>query len=250
MFENQRLGLVLSGGGARCIAHLGILKALEEAGFSFEVVSGVSAGALIGALYCKGFEPEEILTIIKETRFYSLLRPSFKRKSIISMDRARPFLETYLGKDDFSFLEKTLFITTTNLNAGKSCVFSSGSVITPLLASCSIPVLFDPILIDGDYHADGGVLDNLPVTPLRGKCDKIIALHCNPIEAKDSLGNWKNILERSMMMTIAGQVYSKRESCDLFIEPKGLSEFKVFDFKKADAIFNLGYEFTIDFLKG
>jgi len=243
--KKQKLGLVLSGGGARGIAHLGIIQALEEHGLQFSVVSGSSAGALAGALYCKGYSPREISGFIQNTNFLTAFRPAFNWRSFLNIEYAYNELKKYLPEDSFSELKTPLYVTTTDINKGKVKVYKKGQLIRPILASCSVPVVFDPIKIGSRTLVDGGILDNLPYKPIKKICDKVIALHCNPIDKGYKLGNWKDLMERSMMLTVTQYVHTKKKQCDVFMEPPGLSKYKVFDFKKAPEIFDFGYDYAV-----
>lgn len=240
----MKIGLVLSGGGARGVAHLGIMEALLEAGVTFSVVSGASAGALAGALYCAGHSPREICEIIEKTNFYTAFRPSFNSRSLLNIERASGELSKYFPEDSFASLQIPLRVSTTDISRGKVKVYKKGQLIRPVLASCCIPVVFDPVRIGKRTLVDGGILDNLPYKPIKKECDKIIALHCNPIDKGYRLGNWRDLMERSMMLTVTQYVHSKAKNCDLFLEPPGVSRYKVFDFKKAREIFDFGYAYA------
>lgn len=240
-----KIGLVLSGGGARGVAHLGMIQALEEHGLEFHQVSGSSAGALAGALYCAGYSPREICGFIEKTNFFTTFRPSFSWRSLLNIERASQELKKYFPEDSFAALEKPLFVTTTDIHKGKVKVYKKGQLIKPVLASCSVPVVFEPVKIGSRTLVDGGILDNLPYKPIKKVCDKIVALHCNPIDKGYRISNWRELMERSMMLTVTQYVHTKKKHCDIFMEPPGLSKFKVFDFKNARNIFDYGYEYAI-----
>ena len=240
----MKIGLVLSGGGARGVAHLGIMEALLESGITFSVVSGSSAGALAGSLYCAGYSPREICGFIQKTNFFKAFRPSFNTRSLLNIERAYGELNKYFEEDSFESLKIPLRVTTTDINKGKVKVYKKGQLIRPVLASCCVPVVFDPVKIGRRTLVDGGILDNLPYKPIRKECDKIIALHCNPIDKGYRISNWRDLMERSMMLTVTQYVHSKKKNYDLFLEPTGISQYKVFDFKRAPEIFQHGYDFA------
>ena len=238
------IGLVLSGGGARGVAHLGIIQALEEQDITFDIVAGSSAGALVGALYCYGHSPKKICRFIRDTNFLTIFRPSFNRRSLLNIEKAYDELNKYLPTDNFDSLNIPLHVSTTDIERGEAKIYKKGQLINPVLASCAIPVVFDPVTIGNRRLVDGGVTDNLPFHSIRNKCRKIIALHCNPIDSYSKLSNWSELMERSMMIAITQYVYAKRKHCDVFFEPLGLSKYKVIDFKKADEIFSYGYNYA------
>ncbi len=240
----MKIGLVLSGGGARGIAHIGAIKAFEEKNVKFSHVSGVSAGSIVGAFYCKGYSPDEILEIVESTSFYKILRPALSWRGLLHIDKAIEVFRSYIPEDTFEDLEIPLFVTATNINKGLSEYFESGDLLKIVQASCSIPVIFDPVQIGEQYYIDGGILNNLPIEPLVPKVDKIIGVHTNAITPVDDIGNMKNLIERSLQITINFNSYSRKGKCDLFVDPYELNQFAAFDFKRAKEIYNIGYEAT------
>ncbi|MFY0605395.1 MAG: patatin-like phospholipase family protein [Cyclobacteriaceae bacterium] len=244
--DQHKIGLVLSGGGARGVAHLGMIQALEEQGLKFDIVAGASAGALVGALYCYGHTPKEISRFISETNFLTIFRPSFNRRSLLNIEKAYDELRKHLPIDDFSSLKIPLHVSTTDIERGEPHIFEKGPLIKPVLASCAIPVVFDAVTIGSRRLVDGGVTDNLPFQSIRKSSRKIIALHCNPIDDNSKMSNWSDLMERSMMIAITRYVHSQKQYCDVFLEPTGLSKFKVIDFKKADEIYVYGYNYACE----
>lgn len=243
--RKKKIGLVLSGGGARGIAHLGIIKALEEHGIQFDEISGTSAGAIIGALYASGHSTTDILNILKELKSFRLFQPALSLKGLLNMEVVEKILEKYLPVDDFGSLKIPLTVTATNLRTGKSEHFKEGKLRTALCASSCIPVLFNPVKHNDEQYIDGGILNNLPVDPIRDSSDIIIACHSNPVGDNFEARNAKAVMERALMMAITQNVYNRRELCDIFIEPEGLEPFKVMDMRKASEIFEIGYNYTI-----
>ena len=114
------------------------------------------------------------------------------------------------------------------------------------MASSAIPVIFAPVEINGKYYIDGGISNNLPVEPLVGHCDKIIGLHCNPVNKEYDAGNMKDLLERTFIITINHNVENRKKLCDLFLEPYDLRSYGAFDFAKAHEMFDIGYEFALN----
>ncbi|MEP0367500.1 MAG: patatin-like phospholipase family protein [Cyclobacteriaceae bacterium] len=240
----MKLGLVLSGGGARGIAHLGIVQALQEADISFDIISGASAGAIAGAFIAAGYRPKQVLEFIEGTKVLNTVQLSFNRRSILRMDRAGKELSKYFPEDSFESLQIPLRVSTTDIRKGKTKVYKKKRLIKPILASCCIPVVFDPVQIGTRHLVDGGVLDNLPVNSIRKEVDHIIGLHCNPIDPGFELSNWKNLLERTMMMTMTQVAHAQRKKCSVFLEPPGLSKYSVFAFNKAREIYDFGYKYA------
>lgn len=242
----MKVGLVLSGGGARCIAHLGMLKVLEENDVKVDYISGASAGSIAGALYSYGYTPDEILDIILNTNFMKFLKPAFNWRSLLKLESAAPFLREILPEDSFESLKIPLTIAMTNLHKAKVKYVSKGPLVKPIIASCSIPVVFDPVTIKDTQYIDGGILDNLPVKPAKKNTDFVIAFHANPIAGDYKMSNWRDLMERSLLMAISSATYLKKKKCDIFWEPPELQAFKVFDFKKAKDLYEIGYNYGLE----
>ena len=239
----MKIGVSLSGGGARGISHLGLLEVLVLENIEISVISGCSAGAIVGALFANGYAPRHILDIIEKSQLYKYVRPSMTSGGLLNLHRTERIFKKYLPHNSFGSLKKQLYVAATDINRGKTHFFSSGAIIKPLIASSSIPVIFSPVNIDGTDYIDGGILNNLPVEPLLGNCDKIIGLSCNPIDDQFAGRSIKDLLERSLLLAISQNARSKIDLCDLFLEPPDLVKYRVFDFGKAREIFQVGYEY-------
>lgn len=239
------IGVALSGGGARGIAHLGVLKALNEEGIFPNIISGTSAGSIVGALYCAGYTPEESLKIVQKTSVLSVFRPSFSWKGFLKIDKLADILQKHLP-ETFEDLNLPLVVAASEINEGKTAYFKSGNLIKPILASASIPVLFKPMEIDGKNYVDGGILNNLPAEPLVDNVDTLIGVSCNPYGYADKLDNAKLLMERSALLAINGNTMKSRALCDQFIEPITLTQFSGFDLSRSREIFEAGYKFTLE----
>lgn len=248
MSSDKKIGIALSGGGVRGISHLGVLKALNQRGIFPNRISGSSAGAIAGALYAAGYEPDEILEIILKTNYFKFLRPAISWTGILKMETLEELFKKYLPENSFEALRMPLTVAATDVKRAKVVYFSEGELIKPIMASSCIPGMFDPIAIDEHYYLDGGILNNLPVEPLDGICDVVIGVNCNHLPVEHNIKNIKGLIERSVIMSMNYNVYSRKDKCDFFIEPKGLAKFGVFDIKKAREIFQSGYEAAIAYM--
>lgn len=240
----QKIGYVLSGGGARGFAHLGVIKLLEELGIKPYAISGTSAGAIVGALYAAGKSPDEILGLLKNNNLFGWSHIAWQKDGFFSSKMLRKLLKKTIEKDDFDDLNIKLFVTATDLVEGKSVQFSTGSLADAVVASSAVPLLFEPIKIGEMILVDGGVLNNFPIEPLKGCCDIIIGSHVNKIEkelGKKSFFKVINILDRCFHLAIANSAYSKLKDCDLFLEIP-LHDFDIYDVKHANEIFETGYK--------
>jgi NTE family protein len=242
--KKYRTGLVLSGGGARGFAHLGVIQALNEAGIYPDVISGTSAGAIIGALYADGYTPKEILMLLNWASRFDYMRPALPREGLLQINGITKVLKTSLRSSVFEELKIPLFVAATDLNNGKSVYFSEGEIIGPVIASASIPVLFQPVKINEISYVDGGVLDNLPIKPIENDCISVIGSFVNPVGHVDKVNGLINIAERTFLLSVSKDVPEKSKRFDLFIAPLELRNFKLFDPEKAHDIFEVGYRAT------
>ncbi|WP_425342614.1 patatin-like phospholipase family protein [Lunatimonas salinarum] len=247
MDKKRIFGITLSGGGVRGIAHLGVLQALNEHGISPDRLSGSSAGAIVAIMYAKGFSPKEILDIIIKTNYFRFLRPAISLRGLLKMESVYSLYKEYLKEDDFGSLQIPVTIAATDVHLAKTVFFSEGEIIRPLMASSCIPGMFDPILIEGHHYVDGGVLNNLPVEPLLGKCDRLMGVNCNHLPVQQNISHIKSLIERTVIMSMNYNVYSRVPKCDYFVEPKGLATYGVLEIKKAKEIFARGYEYMMEF---
>lgn len=240
----MKIGMTLSGGGARGIAHLGVLKALEEMEVKISVLSGTSAGSIVGSLYGYGYKPVEILDIIQKVSVFKSVKPAWTWIGLLSIDGLKEVLLKHMPENSFRSLKLPLTVAATDIKAGEIVYFNEGELIPCVMASCCVPAVFAPINLNGRLLVDGGVLDNLPAKPIREKCDLLIGSHCNPIGADFDAKNLRTIIERSLLMAINGNTIKSRELCDIFIEPPGLDRFTGFEITRAKEIFEAGYQFT------
>ena len=242
-------GIVLSGGGARGFAHLGVLQALNEADIFPDIVSGASAGALAGVLYCDGKSPKEILKIMKLQSKLDYMRPALPRDGLLQISGIARILESHLKAKTFEDLKIPLYVSATDLNHGKSVYISKGKLITAVIASSSIPVLFKPVIINKIYYVDGGVLDNLPIKPIEKKCNILIGSFVNPVGYEESPSGLISIAIRTFMLDQAKEAMDKSKYFDLLIAPAELTKFGFLEIDKAEDIFEMGYKETKEKLK-
>lgn len=239
----MNIGLVLSGGGARGAAHIGVLKAFEEYGISPTHIAGTSIGAIVGALYAKGVHWSEILDFLKETSIFHVKRFAFNKPGFLDTEKFYDDLKVYFPSDNFNALEKPLFITATNVLTGNLKIFSKGQLIKPIIASASFPGIFTPTEIDDSYYIDGGILNNFPVEPLKKPCDKIIGVFINSLKKinVDDLKHSYGVVDRALKIRAVSESIIKFSDCNLVIAPKDMSDYAIFGMDHIDSIFNLGY---------
>ncbi len=163
------LGLALGGGGMKGLAHIGAVSVIEKMGMHPALVAGTSIGSIVGAMYAAGMSAGEMKAAADAQPLLSLLSLRFDGKAMLDTSGVRSFLEEYVGDVEFGALKRGFLVTTTDLETGDLVLIDSGSVIDAVLASSAIPGLFAPVVIDDRYLMDGGMLENLPVKPLRDR---------------------------------------------------------------------------------
>jgi NTE family protein len=240
----MKVGLVLSGGGARGVSHIGVIKALLELGVKIDMVSGTSAGAIVGALFAKGLNPEEILSAVSQLSLLKSVRPAWAWSGLLTMDGLNVLLNKYIPENSFKALKLPLTVAATEVRLGQVHYFDDGELIPAIISSCSIPAVFNPVSFGNHRYVDGGLLDNLPVRPIREKCDFIVASHCNHIDSTYDERSLRAIIERSLLLAVTANTTASRMQCDVVIEPPKLGRFSSLDMSHARDIFDAGYKYT------
>jgi NTE family protein len=235
-------GLILSGGGARGFAHLGVLQALEELGIRPGVISGVSAGAIVGVFYADGYSPAEIMDMFVEKKLFSLVRFTVPRSGFLKLTGLHELLRTSLRAKTFEDLQIPLWITVTNLNKGEAEYVNHGPLSDMVIASASIPVLFEPHRIGKYQYSDGGVFDVLPVDPVKKACKTLIGVNVNPRWEEKNISGLLKMAEWSFYLRILASVQNNLLRCDIQIDPQELKGYGIFDMSRAREMFDIGYE--------
>lgn len=238
----------MSGGSARGFAHIGALKALSQNGIEPEIISGTSMGAVVGVLYAAGYDPEKIQEILTGKPVLKIMGLSYERNGVLQMEKLRDVLEENLSGDDFSHLKKPFHLLITDLNKGEKEVRTSGPLYEYVIASCSVPVIFTPKIINGTFYVDGGLLCNLPASVIRGDCEILIGSHVNYPGVKNSITGMKEILERAVNLGVTQNAKPEMELCDYLIDPPAMQDYSLVDFKKAEEIILAGYKHTTEMI--
>ena len=247
--KKAEVGIALSGGGAKGFAHIGVLKALEEYGIHPAIISGTSMGSLVGVLYAAGKTPDEIQKLVKASPVIKIVRLAWGKSGVFKMSQIRKILETEVGVDNFSSLKKPFYLSVSNINEGKAEVIHQGELFDYVLASCSVPVLFMPQIINNVTYVDGGLYDNLPSQSIRELCKTLIGVHINFTGTVDEFKGMKEVGERIFMLAIDQNVKSSMKTCDIIIDPPKMQEFTFWDFDKVDEIVEVGYSFTKEMIE-
>lgn len=242
MQRPYHIGLALSGGGARGFAHIGVYKAMQEAGIHPDIISGTSAGAITGVMFASGHTAEESYAFFREKKLLDFARPSMSRTGFMNLNGLGKRLAEFIEVKYFHELPIPLVATATNINLGIPTHFQEGEILPCILASSCVPIVFSPISIDGYQYVDGGVFMNLPVRPIREQCDIIIGVHIDPVEPSSHVKNMIQLAERSFHMGILSNMNEDTRLCDVVISPQHISQFNMFDLANMEKLFEAGYQ--------
>lgn len=205
------IGVALGGGFARGLAHIGVLKVLEEEGIPISFVAGTSVGSVIGAAYCSGISAKELEEIASLVRFKHFARWTISRYGIASNDRMTGFLNKILKVRTFEELRIPLAVAATDFVTGDPVVFRSGDLIDPVRASCAYPGMFLPVNINGRLLIDGLLAHAVPTVPLREMgADRVLAVYLS--------AHWVNLNGPRHVFDVIGQCFSiaQQKMCGLW----------------------------------
>jgi NTE family protein len=227
-----QIGLALGGGFARGLAHIGVLKALEEEKIPIACVAGTSVGAVIGAAYCSGMSAAELAEMAALVRFRDFARWTISRYGFASNERMVGFLKRTLKVRTFEELRIPLAVSATDFISGEGVVFRSGELIEPVRASCAYPGMFLPVQINGRLLVDGMLAHTVPTVPLHQMgANKVIGVYlrshwcdasgprhvfevisqCFSIAQEQMSGLWKGAADVVMEPDVAGFGYDSFE---------------------------------------
>lgn len=237
-----RLGVALSGGGARGFAHVGALKVLEEAGMKPDVIAGVSAGAVAAVMYAAGVPLDEMLSLFTSTKFTDFARPSLIHgDGMFSLMRFKQFIEEATGIERLENLRIPTYVGVTDLDHGEPAEFHEGPLGERVVASCSIPIVFSPVEIDGIHYVDGGVLRNLPAWIIREKCETLIGINVSPLRTFEYKKSFLDIGMRTYNLMAKANQQQDMDICDHVIITPELIHYQVFNLKDIHKAYLSGY---------
>ncbi|MFL9829813.1 patatin-like phospholipase family protein [Flavobacterium sp. ST-87] len=245
--NSKSIGLALSGGGTKGLAHAGAIKFLEEKNIRPNQIAGTSAGSIVGAMYAWGKTPEEILSFFKSIYLFHWRHITFIKAGLIDSEAFRDYFHVVFEDARISDLKIPTQITATDMIKGKLKIFEPETrIVDALIASCSFPGIISPYEINENYYSDGGILNHFPTDLIRESCDMIIGVYVSPINmitAKD-LNSIRAVTTRAFDILSENSNSTKFMQCDWIIQPKELSIYSTFETNKVkmDTIFNLGYQ--------
>ena len=271
--DKKKVGLVLSGGGAKGLAHIGALKVIEEAGIKIDYIGGTSMGAIVGALYASGYSAVELDSIFRATDFNALIKDNLPRsaKTFYEKEDSERYAVTlpfknfkisvppaysggqniynelvrilYHVKDvrNFEKLPIPFVCIATNVETGEEVVFKEGYLPEAIMASGTLPSLFEPANIDGKILIDGGVVNNYPIEQVKALgADVIIGVDVqHGLSDREALLSATEVLLQINNFSSAAAMKEKSKQTDIYIKPD-MTDYSVLDFDQRNAIIRLG----------
>lgn len=272
--DKPKIGLALSGGGAKGFAHVGVLKVLDSIGVKIDYVSGTSMGAIVGGLYASGYSGKDIEKIMNETDFYSILSNQKNRRetrffdkendkyifsfpikdkkialpSSISTGQNNIYILKELFKNvanisDFSEFPIPFMCMATDLETGETKIFEEGDIVQSIMASSALPSLLDPVKVGDRIYVDGAVTINYPAQPLKEKgIDIVIGVNLSTgLSTREQLTNIVDILSQINDFSIQKETKKQIKYIDINIHPN-LKGMGVTNFDEKEKIEKLGYD--------
>jgi NTE family protein len=243
----RQVPFVLSGGGSRGFAHVGVLHACAEHHITPSAISGTSSGALVGAFIASGWTTAQLSELMM-TSFASIPSAWGQIKNIITLTNLGAFLEKHLTARNFSDLSIPLYVSATNYHNGKQHVFTSGPLIPVLLAACAIPIVTKPVEIHGIPYVDGGLSDNLPIQPFQSRIQTTICVDVNPPTIYTPDSHPINQLDRVAHLILRRFASHPTQEALLYLNPSDLTSYGIFD-TRLPQIYAAGYAYTQEILK-
>lgn len=273
--KQPKIGLVLSGGGAKGLAHIGVLKVIEKAGVKIDYIGGTSMGAIIGGLYASGYNATQLDSIFSNTDYDAVIQDFIPRSSKNFYEKANderyafslPFDKFKLGiptalskglynynmvtrlthnvrhERDFTKLPIPFLCIATDIETGEEVLLDKGFLAQSIMASGAFPSLYSPIIIDGKYLIDGGVINNYPLEEVKNMgADIIIGVDVqDDLKDRESLREATRILVQISNLQMIKNMNRKKKMTDIYIRPE-VSEYSVISFDKGAKIISNGEE--------
>jgi NTE family protein len=240
----EGISLALGGGAVLGAAHIGVLKALDENSIKISAISGTSIGALIASLYAFGKKPSQIEEFIAELEWLDVSGFTLSKYGILSNEDLGKYVTKYIGAVDFSEAGIPLHLIATDLSEGKKIILNTGRVSEAIMASTCIPGIFVPVEIDDRLLVDGGLVENVPVSPLRDSgCNFIVGVDLNAGRQYQRPKDIIDVFVNAIDIAIDNVTRSQTTEADLVIAPE-LGSYSRRDTSRISELINEGYEGT------
>jgi NTE family protein len=247
--KGQKIGLALGGGAVLGAAHIGVLRALDEFGIEIDCIAGTSIGAFVAGLYAFGLNWEDIQYISENLDWLDISGLSFSNMGLLSNRKMGELIRDKIGNVDLEDSPIPVAMIAADIETMEKVILLTGDVGRAAMASTSIPGIFTPVEIDGRLLVDGGVVENVPISPLVDMgADIIIAVDLNSDHKNKRPENILEILLRSFVMSTHATTQFQTRNADILIKPD-LSEFNVIDMDQSSDLIEKGYQEAIKVLK-
>lgn len=239
--DSRRIGLALGGGAARGLAHIGVLKVLEEEDITVHYVAGTSAGSLIGSLFCSGLNWQKIKETAQHINWGDLVSPTWPTLGIVNSDKLEKTLNESLRKTSFEELPTPFRAVAVDIASGEEVVLRSGSVARAVRASCSIPGIFEPTELEGRLLVDGGLVNDVPTDVVKDMgADFVMGVDLNADRVVVSRPeNLMEVFYRSLNILIYNSTQRARRVADVMVMPE-LGGFAYHDLSRLDELIAQG----------
>ena len=244
---NTKIGLALGGGAAKGIAHIGVLSALEETEVDISYISGTSVGAIVAALYAFNVDTKTIGSLARRLTMSKVTSFKLNKTGFFSTNSLRELMLEYLGEVNIEDAKIPLAIVATDINSGEEVIFTSGPVADAVCASAAVPGIYIPVVIDGRTLVDGGLVQNVPVRPLRTMGAGVtIASNLSGVHHYSEPSHVVDVMRNAFEIAVSQHTKAQLKGVDLLIS-MDLSDFSLRDnTERYDELFAIGYDSTVN----
>lgn len=240
---NTTIGLALGGGAAKGVAHIGVLKALEDANIEVDYIAGTSVGAMIAALYAFKVDVETIGSLARRLTMSKVTSFKLNKTGFFSTESLRELMLEYVGDVAIEDATIPLSIVATDINSGEEIILTSGSVVDAVCASAAIPGIYIPVEINGRTLVDGGLVQNVPIEALQtAGAGVTIASHLNSVSHYQEISHVLDVMRNAFEIAVSQHTQDQLKEADLLIS-MDLSDFSLRDnTERYDELFNIGHQ--------
>lgn len=240
---NTKVGLALGGGGAKGVAHIGVLQALEEARVKLDYIAGTSVGAMVAAMYAFNVNINTIANIARDLTLAQITTFKLNKTGFFTADPLKEILIEYLGEVNIEDAAIPLSIVATDLTSGEEVIFTEGPLADAVCASASIPGVYIPMRLNGRILVDGGIVQNVPIRPLKAMgAGVIIASQLGGVRAYEEPKNVLDVMRNAFDIALSQRTKQEVKQADLLIA-MDLRDFSIADnTQRYDELFAIGYD--------
>jgi NTE family protein len=246
--KNSKIGLALGGGAVLGAVHIGVIKALEENSITTECISGTSIGALIASLFACGLDSASIEKSLSKQGWFDISNISLSKMGILSNEKLGKFIDKHVGSKNFDETQIPLAIVASDLIKGEKVILKEGKIANAVMASTCIPGIFTPVTINGRVLVDGGITENLPITPLKDfNCETIVGIDLTNVKNIEP-NNIFDVLINAFNIAQHNTAKLQQVDADIVITPD-LSQFNYVDTRQIPDLISLGYEEALNIIE-